>query len=99
MPFKTRLLVSAQTYDISDRQNPALAGEIQADGYYETARLTGGVLYLMTTYAPENAVNPVLYRSYDVTTATADGSSGRTHAIRILLMTRPPSWLPGRFRK
>lgn len=68
--------VSAQTYDISDRQNPALAGEIQADGYYETARLTGGVLYLMTTYAPENAVNPVLYRSYDVTTATADGSSG-----------------------
>ena len=45
--------VHAVTYDITDRTNPVSAGSISADGYYQTSRLTDGVLYLMTQYSAD----------------------------------------------
>lgn len=37
-------------FDVNDPQNPELISEIEQDGYYLESRLTGGVLYTVTTY-------------------------------------------------
>lgn len=40
--------VSILTYDISDRENPVLAGKVTQDGSYVTSRKDGNIVYLFT---------------------------------------------------
>lgn len=40
--------VSVLTYDISDKENPVLAGEVTQDGSYVTSRKDGNIVYLFT---------------------------------------------------
>lgn len=39
-----------ETYDISDKENPKLAGTVTQDGTYKSSRKTGDYLYLFTGY-------------------------------------------------
>lgn len=41
------------TYDISDRKDPKLAGEISQEGCYATSRKNGDIVYLFTSYYPD----------------------------------------------
>lgn len=45
--------VRLQTFDISDRSNPALTGTVTQEGSYETSRKNGGFVYLFTSYYPD----------------------------------------------
>ena len=40
------------TYDIADRRNPVLAGEMEQEGFYLQSRINDGKLYLFTEYYP-----------------------------------------------
>lgn len=44
----TDVVTSVITYDISDRENPVLAGKTTQDGAYVTSRKDGSILYLFT---------------------------------------------------
>lgn len=37
-------------YDISDRENPKLVGQKEQSGYYNTSRMTEGVIYVVSSY-------------------------------------------------
>lgn len=50
----TNMITELQTYDISDRARPVLKGTVTQDGYYNTSRKIGNVVYLFT----ENTVKP-----------------------------------------
>lgn len=50
MPVTT---VTVETYDISDKENPKLAGSCQQDGSYLSSRRNNGRLYLFTSYKPD----------------------------------------------
>ena len=41
------------TYDISDRANPKLSGQIKQEGDYFSSRKTGDIVYLFTEFYPE----------------------------------------------
>lgn len=57
------------TYDISDKDNPVLKGSITQDGYYNTSRKIGNIVYLFT----ENYIEmPDLTREEAVTEEEAD---------------------------
>ncbi len=40
------------TYDVSDREHPALVGTVAQDGSYEDSRKNGSYIYLFTCYRP-----------------------------------------------
>ena len=40
------------TYDVSDREHPALVGTVTQDGSYEDSRKNGSYIYLFTCYRP-----------------------------------------------
>lgn len=44
----TAMVTELQTYDISDRTRPVLKGTVTQDGYYNTSRKIGDVIYLFT---------------------------------------------------
>lgn len=44
----TNMVTELQTYDISDRARPVLKGTVTQDGYYNTSRKIGNVIYLFT---------------------------------------------------
>lgn len=37
-------------YDISDRENPKLVGQKEQSGYYNTSRMTDGIIYVVSSY-------------------------------------------------
>ncbi|MDE8703062.1 beta-propeller domain-containing protein [Adlercreutzia equolifaciens] len=45
------------TYDVSDPSSPQVVAAMQQEGYYHSARLTGGFLYLFTGFMADPAVS------------------------------------------
>lgn len=53
--FSSNRQTKVDTYDISNPKNPVLSGSVSQDGYYQTSRKIGDILYLFTNkeiYAP-----------------------------------------------
>ena len=46
-------IVTVETYDISDKENPKKTGSYRQDGSYLSSRRNGGRLYLFTSYTPD----------------------------------------------
>lgn len=66
----TNMVTELQTYDISDRARPVLKGTVTQDGYYNTSRKIGNVIYLFTG----NSIKlPQLTRSDAVISENAGG--------------------------
>lgn len=59
-------LTSVEIYDISDRDNPVFKNELYQSGSYNSSRMTGSDLYIVTTYYVDNPdeENPETYVPY-----------------------------------
>lgn len=55
-PYRYRDVTIAETFDISDPQNPKSIGKIKQSGYYHTSRFVGDAVYVMSHYAPETQI-------------------------------------------
>lgn len=56
--YNTRSYTTTRVYDISDPENPVVLRRFSQDGYYQTSRMIGTAVYVMT--------NRYEYRLYDV---------------------------------
>lgn len=51
-------------YDISDRMAPEKINTVTQSGYYESSRITDGVLYLVSSYTPSSSYRQDEYEKY-----------------------------------
>ena len=66
-----------QVYDITDRANPEMEKEIEADGYYLTSRMIGDDIYFVVNSYPYWDVYPMPYME-EISMPVADGGDVET---------------------
>ena len=66
-PYPGSQTAFANIYDISDRESPALASNLSADGSYVSSRMIGGHVYMI--------INEPVYYGYDVPVPALHGTN------------------------
>ena len=80
------LLTSVYVYDVSVPEEPKLVSALCQDGAYNTSRVTGGRLYVVTDYAPGGFIFEDLPCTYVPCTYDSNGVCKLTPAADIMIM-------------
>lgn len=62
--YYSQMYIMASIYDVSDKLNPVLVGEVGQDGDYSSSRLVDGVLYLVSNYSVYTLSQPEKPETY-----------------------------------